>query len=77
MSAIVAIFEGAAAQLIYGQAMRLCMLGDVHIGMTNDGTKRLLVYSESSGKVAVIPWIEIAAIAVRAGVDRDTAQAKH
>lgn len=67
----VQIHDGDAAQLVFGQACKLGAVADgLHAAMANDGTRRLLVYSVATGKVAVIPWFEIAAIAVRAGVER-------
>ncbi|MCE3004255.1 MAG: hypothetical protein LW860_16395 [Xanthomonadaceae bacterium] len=71
MSEPVQIHEGDAAQLIFGQSTKLgAIADDVLAGLTNDGTRRLLVYSTATGKVAVIPWFEVAAIAVRAGLER-------
>lgn len=65
------IHDGDAAQLVFGQACKLGPIAEgLHAAMVNDGSRRILVYSVATGRVAVIPWFEIAAIALRAGLER-------
>lgn len=71
MTEPIQIHEGDAAQLVFGQACKIGAIADgLHAALTNDGTRRVLIYSQATGKVAVIPWFDIASIAVRAGLER-------
>jgi hypothetical protein len=65
------IFDGDAAQLVVGQAQPLGQVGEgLRAFCVRDGTMRIGVYAEGTGRVAILPWSAIATLATDAGVDQ-------
>jgi hypothetical protein len=74
----IAIFDGDAAHLVFAQAHPIGLAGEgLHVRQLRDGTGRIVVFAEQSGRTAVVPWEAIVQLAVQAGLTAPPAEQKH